>query len=373
MKPNPLFLATYPTQKWQNCPWQKEIKNFVDEKFPLNNLEDIVLEDFYGGVILAQISTLKDMQNLEEILKPKRSTISVLALLESKNLDLSRFFTLLDDVVFLHEDNFNILKLRLDKLLFLHEKNLELLLLNQQMQKNKKELQIAKYIQDMILTEIPPSNPSLDIQMQFKTTGLVGGDLCDFQLMSNDHMGFFLADVSGHGIGSALIASMTKILFKTFTKEINNPQWFLSNLNTVMIDILMPVEKFITAFYGIYHQKKLTYINAGHVSPLVYCPLSNSFTELFNTSCILGYARNIPMEIAEIPLKSGDLLFLFTDGLIEATNEKGEMFSVLRLQEFIQKNYQAPNLANLILKEVEEFSKKEESEDDMTLVVVKVR
>lgn len=373
MKPNPLFLAIYQTQKWQTCPWQKEIKTLTYEKIPLNNLEDIVLEDFYGGVVLASIHSLQDIQNLEEILKPKRSTISILALLSDNNLNLLPVLSPFDDIIFLHEKNTDILQLRLNKLVFLQEKNLELFWLNQQMQKNKKELQIAKYIQDMILTEIPPSTPSLDIQMQFKTTGLVGGDLCDFQLMSNDHVGFFLADVSGHGIGSALIASMTKILFKTFSKEINTPQWFLSNLNTVMIDILMPVEKFITAFYGIYHQKKLTYINAGHVSPLVYCPLNNSFTELFNTSCILGYARNIPMKIAEIPLKSGDFLFLFTDGLIEATNKKGEMFSVLRLQEFIQKNYQAPNLASLILKAVEDFSEKEESEDDMTLVVVKVK
>lgn len=368
MKHPSFFLATYLIEQWKN-----EVEALSSEECCFQRIEEVSMDNFHGGLVLAEIQTPDDLEKLYALLGHHRHSIAILGLM-SCEAKLETFYSHLDDFILPSERHRGILRLKAERLCAMKRKEFRLSMLEKEIQRHQGDLKLAKHIQDIILTEIPPSIPSLEIDVKFKTTGLVGGDLCDFQMMSNQYAGIFLADVSGHGIGSALIASMTKILFKTFTSEINNPRWFLSNLNTVMVDILMPVEKFITAFYGIYHNYRLVYINAGHISPFVYSPSTDSFRELLNTACILGYIKNIPMSATEIEVQPGDVMVFFTDGLIEAKSKKDEIFSIPRLQEFVRRNHASPQLASLILEEVEAYSDEGRGiEDDMTLVVAKVK
>jgi serine phosphatase RsbU (regulator of sigma subunit) len=296
----------------------------------------------------------------------------VLALLSSTEF-LEPVKEYADDILLDKEEARSLISFKVEKLLHLKKREIYSAYLIQEYRKHERDFVLAKHIQEMILQEVPPSWPHMDIDVRFMTTGFIGGDLWDFQVMSNGYLGIFLGDVSGHGVGSALIASMTKILFKTFSREINNPKWFLSRLNEVMVDVLMPVEKFITAFYGIFHNYTLRYTNAGHISPLVYNPESDTFRELYNTSCILGYAKEIPMGLGEIELNPGEYLFLYTDGLTEVQNVRGEMFGIHRLKEFIRKNYDKEKLIDLVMEESHNFAENREIEDDVTLLVIKVK
>lgn len=359
------FIASHHLKNW-NCILEE--LNHIK----LSDFDSLDLDDYPIGVLVFVLESDEDLDFAKKVKGNFLQSISLLALSTDFDL-LKKGKNLIDDFIFAKEQAF-LLEDKIEKLLHLKIREFQSSLAFNERHNRLKDQELARHIQKMILQETPPYLPNLDIEVNFITSDIIGGDLWDFQVMSNGHVGIFLGDVSGHGIGAALIASMTKIIFKTFAREVNNPKWFLTRLNEIMVDILMPVEQFITAFYGIYKDGSFRYVNAGHIPPLIYSPSKKQFKELYNTSCIVGYTTKIPMEIEEVFFEKGDLLLLFTDGLVEACNKDRQMYGTKRLKAFIEENYNQNPFGENILHDLKKFCESEKLlEDDITLIVLRVR
>lgn len=359
------FIASHHLKNW-NCILEE--LNHIK----LSDFDSLDLDDYPIGVLVFVLESDEDLDFAKKVKGNFLQSISLLALSTDFDL-LKKGKNLIDDFIFAKEQAF-LLEEKIEKLLHLKIREFQSSLAFNDRHNRLKDQELARHIQKMILQETPPYLPNLDIEVNFITSDIIGGDLWDFQVMSNGHVGIFLGDVSGHGIGAALIASMTKIIFKTFAREVNNPKWFLTRLNEIMVDILMPVEQFITAFYGIYKDGSFRYVNAGHIPPLIYSPSKKQFKELYNTSCIVGYTTKIPMEIEEVFFEKGDLLLLFTDGLVEACNKDRQMYGTKRLKAFIEENYNQNPFGENILHDLKKFCESEKLlEDDITLIVLRVR
>ncbi|HCL56844.1 MAG TPA: hypothetical protein DHW82_07530 [Spirochaetia bacterium] len=350
----------------------RDLVHFLEEN-GLTDFSTLQMEHFDSGIVVAGIFSEKDREEVKKLKKKYPLKLMIIAVLKDSSF-LQEVNEEWDDFLFFKNIDHHLLKAKIDKLFLLKVREMKILLAEQDYFKNKKDIELARHIQEMMLQEPSPSWANLDIQVQYMTTGSIGGDLWDFQVMSNEHIGIFLADVAGHGVGSALIASMTKIIFRTFAPEISNPLWLLNCLNDLMVDILSPVGRFITAFYGIFHNNTLRYSNAGHIPPLVYKTEKDQFIELGNTGYLLGYSKKIPIESVEIVLETGDILVLLTDGLLEARNKEGDMYGIERLKNFIKKNHHEKKLALALMNEIKAFIPGRESvEDDITFIIIKVK
>lgn len=186
------------------------------------------------------------------------------------------------------------------------------------------ELEMARLIQQKL---IPDKSPTDHISSLYKPMEAVGGDLLDFiRFKSDQKIGVFLSDVSGHGVPAALITSMIKSSILESHRFSSNPAMMLMHLNEVLGD--QTEENFVTAFYAVYDIKSrsITYSNAGHHPPSI----------ILNKKIVtLDHARSVPLAI----MKNSDLassgqsytnsrailpgnskLILYTDGLVEAKN-----------------------------------------------------
>ena len=150
----------------------------------------------------------------------------------------------------------------------------------------------------------------------------------------------------------------------------------LATLNELLYEDLTRAELFITMFYVKYNAERrlLTYANAGHNRPFLYRPRDGFCTELDAEGLILGVKREVTFEEKSIQLQRGDLLLLYTDGIIEARNASGEFFGTDRLCDIIGKVYneQPEQVVETILGEVTAFTGSQIAEDDISMVVMKV-
>ena len=137
----------------------------------------------------------------------------------------------------------------------------------------------------------------------------------------------------------------------------------------------MDVGKFVTLFYGILNikEKNFTYTNAGHCYPLIFNP-KGEFKKLEKGGLILGVLDNYSYQEEKMILKPGELLLLYTDGIIEAFNKKDEPFEEERLIKVVQENFNrdAKEISKQIVDDVIAFQEDVPQSDDLTLVVVKV-
>ncbi len=196
------------------------------------------------------------------------------------------------------------------------------------------ELSVAANIQESMLPKIAPAFPQrtdFDIYATMDPAKEVGGDFYDFYLLDKNHLFVVVADVSGKGVAAALFMVIVKIILKNFaltrglTSELAsvvsaaNDQLYQNN------DAMM----FVTAFVGILDLDtgKFSFVNAGHNPPLIYRSKDNKFSYLdIKRNFVMGGMDELDYKGQEITLYPGDKLFLYTDGVTEALNEKDEMF-----------------------------------------------
>ncbi len=232
------------------------------------------------------------------------------------------------------------------------------------------ELSIAKTIQEKFLPHTLPEISSLKLASKNIQCTFIGGDYYDVIKLSNDKYLIIIADVSGHGIPSALLMTNIQAAFhlQDYDKLQLDEIFILIN-NFVSETIEM--EKYITAFAGIYNDrtKDFIYVNGGHLPPLVL--RGENFIELDATGIPIGMFSGTEYTQKQINLLKDDILIFYTDGIVEATNGK-EMFSIERVKDFIYSNREKSleNLTNLLIKNVMEFSPVQD--DDITLLIGKI-
>lgn len=242
-----------------------------------------------------------------------------------------------------------------------------------------KELQIANQIQSSILPREVPRLAGLEIVARYVPMSAVAGDFYDFVVVDDRHIGVLVADVTGHGVPAALIASMLKVAFAGQTAHADDPARVLSGLNRVLCGKFEG--HFITAAYVFVDLDKLAlrYAGAGH-PPLLIAPRTKTHAreresrEIEENGLILGLFPEATYSSVEIQLDAGDRILLYTDGILEAMNAAREEFGKSRLKEFLAASTaSASHFADALLLELRRWSGADAErtrDDDITLLIL---
>ena len=239
-----------------------------------------------------------------------------------------------------------------------------------------KELEIAKGIQQDFLPESAPVIPGFDLDGYNLPALEVGGDFYDFIPLDSDHTGLVIADVSGKGVPAALFMALSRTLIRASAHSAGDPVGSLREANVHLVED-SKTGMFVTLFYAVLDSraKTLTYVNAGHNPPILVGAGSGSVKLLSAQGIALGVINEIDLEAVKIPLNTGDLIVLYTDGVTEATNEKIEEYGTDRFTDCILKNRNgtAPEIREAVVRDVIAFAGTQPQHDDITIMVLKVR
>ena len=221
----------------------------------------------------------------------------------------------------------------------------------QEQQRIGTELDLAKRIQeDMLPTIFPPfpERKDFDVYASMIPAKEVGGDFYDYFLIDDDHLCIIMADVSGKGVPAALFMMASKILLKTTAMAIPEPGKILARVNNQICNN-NSLEMFVTAWLGILELStgKLTAANAGHEYPIIR--QHGGRYELYRDrhGFVMGGMEGMEYKEYEVLLKPGSEVFLYTDGVTEATSEKNEQFGTKRLLESLNSGL-APELKGVL-------------------------
>jgi sigma-B regulation protein RsbU (phosphoserine phosphatase) len=236
------------------------------------------------------------------------------------------------------------------------------------------DLRAAHQIQQNLQPEAMPSVPGVDIAGFQIPCKAVGGDYYDVLALDGEKIALLIADVSGKGISGALLMSNLQSSVRRLAPEGDSPAGLVTRLNAIASEVFTE-GRFVTFFYGVLDPatKKFSYSNAGHLPPLV-CRMGSETVELSRGGPPLGVLPSFKWEESEIEIQSGDVLFLYTDGLWEAAIEKtGEQFGKDRIVEFLKVNHGMPpgTFNQEIVKAAQRFTGSQHLDDDITLLTIK--
>lgn len=240
-------------------------------------------------------------------------------------------------------------------------------------QRIRTELELARQIQQNLLRPPPQRWHRYRMAARADTCYEVGGDFYDFLPISHSTLWVVIADVSGKGISSALVMSTVQASLRALLVGVHSFERLLEQMNP-MIQDFTGGNLYVTLFLGLFdsESRKLHYINAGH-NPPVLVRADGRFELLEEGGTVLGLLPGVKFTRAQTELKSGDVLVLYTDGVVEACNPADEMFGVeglVRSVEAARPDVAPETVLARILANVREFSAGEPPADDQTLVVI---
>jgi two-component system sensor histidine kinase ChiS len=235
------------------------------------------------------------------------------------------------------------------------------------------DIEIARDIQKRILPATSPQNEVFSICSEYRPSRKIGGDFYYFHQKDNNDIGIMISDVNGHGVHSALVASMLKAIFTALEHTIHQPEHFLKDLERIVIK--NSIDIFLTAgvLYLNASNRSLLYSRAGHEPLMIYRKKRNDFEFYTPPGRIIGFHKPLNNELIYINLEPGDRIFLYTDGIYEAFNDKREMFGMERIKSLILKNIKKDksDLIDLIIKAVTKWG--ESQNDDITLIIIDIK
>ncbi|MDA0731259.1 MAG: SpoIIE family protein phosphatase [Bacteroidetes bacterium] len=202
----------------------------------------------------------------------------------------------------------------------------------------RKELELAGEMQAMLLPKVWPKDSKIDVSGYYQPHQQIGGDYYDCFLTGVDQVVMCMADVSGKGVGAAILMSNfqanVRAIFNSGSKPLIEK---VQELNTRVMDSAQG-EKFITFFVAVYDKKSnsLEYVNCGHNPPLWIDAQGHSL--LLELGAVgLGMFKELPTIVSgNVEVLSGSTLICYTDGLVEQENEKSEEFGMTRLEEIVR-------------------------------------
>ena len=238
-----------------------------------------------------------------------------------------------------------------------------------------KELEIARQLQFSILPANLPQVSNLRIAASYLPMTAVAGDFYAYVPINRHQIGFLVADVSGHGVPAALIASMIKVAMHSVDGYAHNPTEVLRRLGSTLASELLG--QFVSAAYLWIDSETRTarYSAAGHPPLLHWNAACGSLTRIESNGLLFGVPIDGDYPARDIALTAGDRLFLYTDGFTEPENAAGESFGDARLEQVVRANQSrpAPELAERLLTELRAWqSAGLTQQDDITLIVIDV-
>ncbi len=240
-------------------------------------------------------------------------------------------------------------------------------------EKIEKELQIARDIQQSFLLKGDIQVRQSDVAFINLTSSEVGGDYYDIIKLNDNETVYTINDISGHGIPASLLMA----IFRTnFTYLINKNRDILETITQLneLISETTDANLYVTSFTAIIDtaEKTIRYINSGHNSPFII--RGEDVLTLDEGTLVLGMFPLVPYEIHQKSLADGDILVLFTDGVVEAENVEEEQFTTERFIELVKTNRHesAETIKKRIIDELKQFTRQEHFTDDVTFMIIKL-
>ena len=235
------------------------------------------------------------------------------------------------------------------------------------------ELAIAQEIQASILPSKNPEVKNLAVAAAYRPMTAVAGDFYDFIAVDESRAGFLVADVTGHGVPAALIASMIKVAIQSLTPYADDPREVLNGLNRILFAQLR--SQLVSAAYLWIdtEKRKALYSAAGH--PPLLSWRGGKVERIESNGLLLGVLPDAEYPLCEMAVQAGDRFLLYTDGVSEPENGGGEAFGSHRLEEVVRDNHlRLPSeLLEQLLSEIHKWQPAStEQKDDITLVVIDV-
>jgi phosphoserine phosphatase RsbU/P len=233
-----------------------------------------------------------------------------------------------------------------------------------------RELRVARQIQFSILPQAMPRVSGVSLAARYRPMTAVAGDFYDFVEIDAQRLGVLVADVCGHGVPAALIASMVKVVFAAQHGRADRPAALLATMNDALCGRL--AGQFVTAVYLFVDGASgvIRYAAAGHPPMLRLTRRTRDIREVEKNGFALGFVPGADYEELEQPLESGDRLLLYTDGLIEAANAAEDLFGLERLKSALAAGAGLPPnaAADALLGAMDAWSS-QPAGDDLTIVV----
>jgi len=238
-----------------------------------------------------------------------------------------------------------------------------------QQERMRQELAVARAIQQSLLPA-PPEIPGLFIAARCLPAQETGGDLFDFIPIDENHLGIVIGDVTGKGVPAALLMATVRSALRAHAQNQPDPSAVLASVNRVMYDDTRGKTPVSLGYYVLDTRAwTLTFVNAGHLSPLL-CGEHYDPVYLDSSSCLpLGALPDLPCSNSAYVLQPGQAVLLYTDGVIEARDARQQMLGFEGLQAILA-HQPGERLMDAILERVTQFVGSDALEDDLTLVII---
>jgi serine phosphatase RsbU (regulator of sigma subunit) len=240
------------------------------------------------------------------------------------------------------------------------------------------ELNVARKIQQDLIPKKPPTIPGLDIIAKTKPAAEIGGDAFDF-ITKGDQSFMYIGDVTGHGVPSGLVMMIVDTLIHTFVDTCLNAHDLLVNVNKYLKPRIQTTMFMTMIMLRWKHEtKEFFYAGAGHETLFHFKAAEGIVDNITGGGIALGMVpdNNALIKEQQLAVKEGDFVVLYTDGIVEARNENGEMYSIEMFKELVEKEAvnakNSEELFNILSKEVLTLLGDFIQEDDMTLMVIKI-
>jgi len=249
-------------------------------------------------------------------------------------------------------------------------------LLKQMNERLREELKFANNLQHTLIVENKELKDG-NMVGKYIPCSEIGGDFYDC-VQTDDGLWFIIADVSGHGVAAAMVSSMIKVMFTNCVKSYQGPAEVLRCMNEMFYP--MTSGKYhLTAFVGVIRGDRLIYANAGHPYPIIINDGDDNVSMLEKNGLIIGVFEGVTYENDERPIKKGDMIFCYTDGLLEPQLKSNERkcFTCDDIHSFISSNrYKAiDDIESFIESTIEQFGKVDSRllKDDVAIMNITIK
>ena len=236
----------------------------------------------------------------------------------------------------------------------------------------EQELRVARSIQRALLPGLTPPLDGWQLVAHYQPAREVGGDFYDFLQLEDGRLGVVIGDVSGKGVPAAVLMASTRGVLRAIAQRGSTPGHVLERVNEILLSDVPP-NTFVTCFYGILDPESgdFRYANAGHNLPC-HQQHNGSATELRARGMPLGLMPDMRYEQESATLKPGDGILFYSDGLVEARDQRGTIFGFPRLKSLVAEHpFGAKGLITILSEELMQFTGEDwEQEDDITFVTL---
>jgi phosphoserine phosphatase RsbU/P len=332
------------------------------------------------GVILSDINMpemdgLTLLTKLKELKNPSLKTVVVSAYGDMENIRTAMNRGAFD---FLTKPiNFEDLEITINKTLEEIKLQRKAVIEHDQLISIQRDLNVAREIQQGILPQVFPPFPGrkeFGIYASMVAAKEVGGDFYDFFMIDNDRLGIVIGDVSGKGIPAAIFMAVSRTLIRATGIKGMSPGECLSYVNNLLCNESVSC-MFVTVFYAILNTRtgEIEYANAGHNPPYILNSKGQYRAVESLGDIILGVYDDIAFKTGSIALKPQEGILLYTDGVTEAFNTRGEEYTDDRLRNLLStfENNDVEKVINAIVEDVKLFSHRAPQSDDITMLFLK--